>query len=142
MKSRTLTLIIAAVMLIAVGVLVWPEPEEARADVQYHITVYVWDGDSWEYMEGGWSCWFTFDPEGTFEEETDCTSGTAHHSLNLWSANPWIATSPTAGDDRWEFYEGSWCVPDQDQPVALRQHSLEIPAGNTAKFFLRMLEGR
>jgi len=32
MKSRTLTLIIAAVMLIAVGVLVWPEPEEAQAD--------------------------------------------------------------------------------------------------------------
>jgi len=41
MKSRTLTLIIAAVMLIAVGVLVWPEPEEASGNVVY--TIQVWD---------------------------------------------------------------------------------------------------
>ncbi|MBM3330159.1 MAG: hypothetical protein FJY67_11945 [Calditrichaeota bacterium] len=40
MKIRTLTLIIAAVMLIAVGVLVWPEPKMALAtDLDAELTL-------------------------------------------------------------------------------------------------------
>ncbi|MBM3329414.1 MAG: hypothetical protein FJY67_08100 [Calditrichaeota bacterium] len=51
MKSRTLTLIIAAVMLIAVGVLVWPEPKQAMAadlDVQLTLT---WNCEDAEDVE-------------------------------------------------------------------------------------------
>ncbi|MBM3330105.1 MAG: hypothetical protein FJY67_11660 [Calditrichaeota bacterium] len=44
MKIRTLTLIIAAVMLIAVGVLVWPEPEASQAANTIFSADIVWEG--------------------------------------------------------------------------------------------------
>ncbi|MBM3330157.1 MAG: hypothetical protein FJY67_11935 [Calditrichaeota bacterium] len=75
MKSRTLTLIIAAVMLIAVGVLVWPEPEEARADVEYRVDVIddltdlpidnlELEISFWQDGQGQWGQWLEMDNVG------------------------------------------------------------------------------
>ncbi|MBM3330169.1 MAG: hypothetical protein FJY67_11995 [Calditrichaeota bacterium] len=67
MKIRTLTLIIAAVMLIAVGVLVWPEPEEARAVVRYSVFLQ----NEGEVGQPGYTLKIQFMVNGQWGEELD-----------------------------------------------------------------------
>ena len=125
--NLTALLGLVVVITILVGVLVWPTPKEAKAEIGYTITVYVnmedlEDPPNWEPLQTQVA--FTINLVYN-EYSTDALMGTAWHFD--WAEDPWTAA---VVDQDWEVVDPETFEPlgnvAENIPVTLASHTFYV----------------